>query len=174
MNFCIDLLVKECSRTIVVCWRQGISHETILESSRRIKWTSRNHNWVIGAYWWANTVPHRPPGVPAKAVFLWAPYTGLPGQRRGWWMTCWEETGHDWCRVSDAEGRLEYAGEFISYLHKESVSDDQLGIDAIRTREHKIWVGNALVPLVYLKNGKVLVPAAKYEDGVRLLDQLKQ
>jgi hypothetical protein len=28
---------------------------------------------VIGAYWWANTPPNRPPSIHSKSVWLWAP-----------------------------------------------------------------------------------------------------
>jgi hypothetical protein len=43
---------------------------------------------IVGAFWWANTVPGRPKNVAANAVFLWAPYVGLPAPRRGWWLAC--------------------------------------------------------------------------------------
>jgi hypothetical protein len=54
---------------------------------------------------------------------------------------------------------------------KRLIPADQLKIDAIMTREHKIWVGEALVPLVYLKNGEILIPATKYQEGARALNQ---
>jgi len=44
----------------------------------------------------------------------------------------------------------------------------------MKTRDNKVWVGRALVPLVYLENGDILIPAAKFEDGVRLLQRLEQ
>jgi hypothetical protein len=43
---------------------------------------------IGGAYWWANTPPSRPRGVPSNAVWLWAPYVGLPGPKRGIWLSC--------------------------------------------------------------------------------------
>jgi hypothetical protein len=128
---------------------------------------------VVGAYWWANTVPSRPKGVASNAVFLWAPYVGFPGPRRGWWLGCSEQAGHTRCTLSGVDGKAEYEGEFVPYDRNAAISADQLRIDAIKTREHKVWIGEALVPLVYLDNGEVLIPASKYQEGTRLLDQLK-
>jgi hypothetical protein len=128
---------------------------------------------VVVAYWWANTVPSRPRGVSSNAVFLWAPYVGFPGRRRGWWLACSEQTGNARCTLSGVDGSTEYEGEFVPYDYKSVIPADQLRIDAIKTREHKVWVGEVLVPLVYLDNGAVLIPASKYKEGTRLLDQLK-
>ena len=38
----------------------------------------------------------------------------------------------------------------------------ELQIDASESVDNKVWVGNILVPVVYLKNGKILVPAQRY------------
>jgi hypothetical protein len=128
---------------------------------------------VVGAYWRANTVPSRPRGVSSNAVFLWAPYVGFPGPRRGWWLACSQQARHTRCTLSGVDGDAEYEGEFVPYNRNAAISADQLRIDAIKTREHKVWIGEALVPLVCLDNGEVLIPASKYEEGTRLLDQLK-
>jgi hypothetical protein len=128
---------------------------------------------VVGAYWWTNTVPSRPKGVASNAVFLWAPYVGAPGPRRGWWLGCSEQTGHTRCTLSGVDGNTEYEGEFVPYDHNAAISADQLRIDANKTRENKVWIGEVLVPLVYLDNGEVLVPTSKYQECKRLLDQLK-
>jgi hypothetical protein len=128
---------------------------------------------IAGAYWRANTVPSRPRGVSSTAVFLWAPFVGFPGPRRGWWLACSERSGQVHCMLSGVDGKTEYEGQFAPYNHDATISNDQLRIDAIKTREHKVWIGEALVPLVYLENGQVLIPASKYEEGTRLLNQLK-
>src|SRR3954471_1801267 len=126
---------------------------------------------TIGAFWWAGTVPSRPKGVAADAEFLWAPHVGLFGPRRGWWLSCWEDAAHNRCKLSDVDGNTEYEGEFIPYGDKSPVNADELKIDTEKTRDNKVWVGSALVPLVFLQNGKVLIPASKYEEGARLLQQ---
>src|SRR5712675_1060352 len=125
---------------------------------------------ICGPYWWSNTIPSRPKGVAANAVFLWAPYVGLPESRRGWWLVCWEADARNHCKLDGVDGSLEYEGEFVSYGHKGPVPANQLRINPTKTREHKVWVGDALVPLVYLDNGQILIPASQYEEGKRLLD----
>jgi hypothetical protein len=128
---------------------------------------------VVSAYWWAGTVPSRPNMVAANAVFMWAPYLGVPGPRRGSWLLCWENAGHTRCKLSDVDGKTEYEGEFVPYGDKGPLGADQLKIDPEKSRDLKVWVGRALVPLVYLQNGKVLIPANKYEEGRRLLEHLE-
>lgn len=127
---------------------------------------------IWGAYRWSNTVPRRPKGVRSDAAFLWAPYVGLPAPRRGWWMACWDAgSGHLICKLNNIDGTIEYQGEYIPYGSTTHVAIKSLEIDPIRTRAHKVWIGNALVPLVFLKSGEILIPAASYENGKRLLDQ---
>lgn len=128
---------------------------------------------LVVAYWWAGRIPSRPKGVAANAVFLWAPHVGFPGPRRGWWLSCSEDAGHNRCKLSDVDGNTEYEGEFVPYGDKGPVPADQLKINPEKTRDNKVWIGSALVPLVFLQNGKVLIPASKYEEGARLLEQLK-
>ncbi|MCU1296460.1 MAG: hypothetical protein JWO91_738 [Acidobacteriaceae bacterium] len=70
-------------------------------------------------------------------------------------------------------GNTEYYGKFLPYSGKDVIRTDKLKIDARKTRENTVWIGTELVPLVYLEDGMILIPRAKYEDGVRLLDQLK-
>lgn len=129
---------------------------------------------VVVAYWWTSRVPSRPPEVRADAVFLWAPAVGLPAPRRGDWLACWEENGETLCQLSDIDGSMEYEGEFIPYTHKGPIPTGELRIDLMKTRRNKVWVGKALVPLVCLENGDILIPASKYEEGVRLLQRLEQ
>ena len=126
---------------------------------------------TIGAFWWARTVPGRPKGVAVNAAFLWAPHVGLPGPRRGWWLSCSDDAGHDRCKLSDVDGNTEYEGEFVPFGDKTPIPADELKIDPEKTSDNKVWIGSALVPLVVLENGKVLIPASKYEEGARLLQQ---
>jgi hypothetical protein len=126
---------------------------------------------LVGAYWWAGTVPSRPKTAAANAVFLWAPHVGFPGPRRGWWLSCSDDNGHNRCKLSDVDGNTEYEGEFVPFGDKTPVPADELKIDPEKTSDNKLWIGSALVPLVVLQNGKILVPAGKYEEGVRLLQQ---
>lgn len=122
------------------------------------------------AYRWTNTVPKRPKGVSQDAVFLWAPYVGLPAPRRGWWFNCWEEDGHNKCRLSEIDGNVLFEGEFRPYSGPGPLANSQLRIDPEKSREHRIWVGDVLVPLAYLQSGEVLIPAGAYEDGRKLIE----
>src|SRR5882724_9635294 len=72
------------------------------------------------------------------------------------------------CALSDIDGTLKYEGEFLPYVA--GVAVGKLDIDAEKAREYKIWVGDALVPIVYLKNGEILIPSSRYEEGKRILD----
>ncbi len=128
---------------------------------------------LVLAYWWAGRIPSQPKGVATNAVFLWAPHVGFPGPRRGWWLSCSDDAGHNRCKLSDVDGNTEYEGEFLPYGDNGPVPADQLKIDTEKTSDNKVWIGSALVPLVFLQNGRVLIPAGKYEEGARLLEQLK-
>ena len=124
-----------------------------------------------GAYWWTSRVPSRPAAIRADAAFLWAPAVGLPAPRRGSWLSCWEESEHILCQLNNIDGRLEYRGEFIGYWEKGRIAPSELKIDPGKTRDDTVWVGDALVPLVYLQSGEILVPATKYDESVRLLQE---
>jgi hypothetical protein len=134
---------------------------------------------ILGAYWWANIPPSRPRELSANAVWLWAPSVGLPAPKRGIWLACWNGS-HDGkcrCKTIDKDGRTLYEGMFLPYRQERPVSGSDLTINIEQTQQHHIDQGiflqGELVPLVYLKNGDVLIPAAKYEDGRRSLDALQ-
>jgi hypothetical protein len=50
------------------------------------------------------------------------------------------------------------------------VPGNELNIDSEKTTDHKVWVGNTLVPLVYLRNGDILIPLESYDAGLRALE----
>jgi hypothetical protein len=125
----------------------------------------------FGAYLWSRTPPSRPKGIASTAVFLWAPNVGVPAPRRGWWLWCRYETNdRDYCTLSDIDGHAQYDGEFIVYGTKAAVAGSELKIDPEKSIDHKVWVGNTLVPLVYLRNGDVLIPKESYDAGVKALE----
>lgn len=127
---------------------------------------------IVGGYWWSNTTPNRPSTVPNGAVFLRAPATGAPGPPRGQWLACWESNGHILCSLSSKNGSTEFEGEFVPYRGEVTVPADQLKINLSKTTNEKsIWSGNTWVPLIFLDNGEVLIPVAKYEEGKRIIDQ---
>jgi hypothetical protein len=123
----------------------------------------------FGPFWWSTRTPQRPAIVAKDAVFLWAPHVGLPAPRRGWWLSCRCDAGRDYCRLSDILGNTEYDGEFITFGTQTAEPGNELTIDPKKSTEHKIWVGDKLVPLVYLKNGDILIPRESYSAGARAL-----
>ena len=128
--------------------------------------------FFVASYWSAR-VPSRPKGVSSDAVFLWAPAVGFPAPRRGSWLSCSEQDQHDLCTLSNIEGGTEYEGEFVRYGDRGVVPAAQLRIDPDKSRRDAVWIGSALVPLIYLQDGEILVPASKYEDAVRLVNSRK-
>ena len=124
---------------------------------------------MIAAFWWAGLVPNRPKAVNVDSVFLWAPHVGWPAAKRGSWLFCWYSEGKDFCELSDIHGDTEFQGEFLPYKSASALRSDQLRIDSDKSSDRKVWVGSELIPLVYLQNGDILIPASNYKDGLRLL-----
>jgi|SRR5664280_904329 len=126
----------------------------------------------IWIYWLSGVTPRRPKTVAADAVFLWAPAVGFPGglPRRGDWLSCsLNRDGRNRCKLSDIDGKTEYEDEFVSYSNRGSLPADELHIDPIKSREHQVWIGEALVPLIYLRSGEILIPMNAYEQGTAVL-----
>jgi hypothetical protein len=123
---------------------------------------------IIAAFWWAGVTPGRPRSLPADAVFLWAPYRGIPKAIKGVWLNCRQDAkGRDRCRVSKEDGTLMYEDEFIPYGQAAPVPASGLKIDPERSREYMLGVRGGFAPLVYLTGGHVLIPASRYEEGAR-------
>jgi hypothetical protein len=133
---------------------------------------------IVGAYWWSNTFPKRPPDVSANAVFLWAGSVGLPSPRRGNWVECWVDQidKANVCRFTDMAGHVYYEGAFLPDRGNGLIPPHDL---RIRSRFTSDWapivpVGNTYVPLLCLQNGRVLIPKENYLEGKQKLDQLRQ
>lgn len=71
--------------------------------------------------------------------------------------------------MTSLKGETEYEGTFAEYPTKHAIPSGQLKIDPERSRDHKVWIDGALVPIVYLRNGSVLVPTEAYEQAVQTL-----
>jgi hypothetical protein len=77
------------------------------------------------------------------------------------------------CTVSEIDGSTKYEGEFIPYHTGVIGVRDALKIDPIKSRQLGVWVDHKNVPLVYLTNGEILIPASNYDEGRQLVDTEK-
>lgn len=132
---------------------------------------------IIGAYWWSHVPPRRPKDVPADAVFLWAGHLGLPAPKHGTWIECWTDTanGVNKCRLTEMDGTPGYEGVFLADTGKNPVPESDLKIEVEPTSDVTRWVrldGLRGAPLVFLKNGTVLIPEDAYQDGMAKLKHL--
>jgi len=134
---------------------------------------------VVGAYWWSNTPPKRPSDVSANAVFLWAGHLGLPAPKHGTWIACWTDAanGANKCRLTEMDGAPGYEGIFLPDTGRNPVPESDLKIEAEPTSDVTHWVslgGLRGAPLVFLKDGTVLIPKDAYQDGMAKLEHLRQ
>ncbi len=134
---------------------------------------------IAGAYWWANVPPTRPRNVSANAVFLWAGHLGLPAPKYGTWIECWTElaSGVNKCKLTEMDGTPRYQGGFLADTGKMPVPQADLKIEGEPTSDSTHWVrldGLRGAPLVFLKDGTVLVPKEGYQEGMATLEHLRQ
>jgi hypothetical protein len=134
---------------------------------------------IAGAYWWSNVPPRRPSDVSSTAVFLWAGHLGLPAPKHGTWLECWT----DWkipankCRLTEMDGTRAFEGNFLADTGVTPVSEPELQILSEQTSQSvDLWVrvNGQLVPLVFLRNGTVLIPSDAYQEGMTKLEEFRR
>jgi hypothetical protein len=128
---------------------------------------------IFAAYWWANTPPNRPRGLAAGAVWLWAPAVGLPAPKRGMWVSCMinPDDRRPYCQMNDKKGQLLYRGPFAPQTAKAMKTVGPMEIDVQKMDfELSVFIESALVPLVVIKDCEVLIPAAAFERGLKVLN----
>jgi len=134
---------------------------------------------IWGAYWWSNTPPRRPSNVSSSAVFLPAGHLGLPAPKHGTWIECWfvESPMVNRCRLTEMDGARLYEGEFVASDGKSAVQNEDLRIQVEPTSNVNHWIrieGFLSAPLVFLKNGTVLIPKDVYAEGASKLEYLRK
>jgi hypothetical protein len=134
---------------------------------------------VTGAYWWSNTPPKRPHDVSAGAVFLWAGHLGLPASKHGTWLECWTDSkvAENRCRLTEMNGTRSFDGAFLADMGSNPVPQSELEVLSEQTSQSvDLWVRvkGQLVPLIFLKNGRVLIPSDAYQEGIAKLQHLRQ
>lgn len=132
---------------------------------------------IVGSYWWSNVPPRHPKGVSAHAVFLWAGHLGLPAPKHGTWIQCWADMakGVNTCKLTEMDGTPGYEGIFLVDTGRNPVPESDLKIESEPTSDVTHWVhldGLRGAPLVFLKNGTVLIPKDAYQDGMAELKHL--
>lgn len=140
----------------------------------------------IVTIWWYSFPPKRPNSVSPNAVFIWGLPVGLPAPKRGNWVNCWFDPKEnvDECRVASVNGALLYQGPFLPYQGQTPVPENELAVDSkttsqngpeqvdfIATSEESSDPGVQVVPLLFLWNGNVLIPAKAYQAGKEQLDE---
>ena len=107
-----------------------------------------------------------PKDMPHDANFVQTGYDVAHNEVQGQWIACRadQEQGNDFCRVTDPKGTVVYQGAFAPYDYPVQLSNDQLRIANIKS---SIWVNGPAeqgpVPVIPLKNGKLLVPVQDRE-----------
>ena len=132
---------------------------------------------VIGGFglWWVGRRPNRPTSLPANAVYLESGV--VPFKLRstpGTWVGCWYELADqaDRCRLTDENGKIEYEDIFLPYDGRAPVPESALIFDSHLTGLQ--WTGSyekrIRVPVIYLTNGRILLPRAIFEDAKRKVE----
>jgi hypothetical protein len=136
--------------------------------------------------WWEKQPPPRPTHLPSTAVY----YRGLALpfiiNKNGDWVYCWFDTtqNSDRCRVTFVDGTLLFQGVFLPYRRQTPVPRDELLIDPemMNTAQEQVEVdasieestvpGMCVVPLVFLRNGEILIPEKAYTSEKKRLDEV--
>lgn len=136
--------------------------------------------YYLGLAWWSTIPPKRPSNVSPNAVFLLAPpaLAFLPQSKQGDWLNCRLDSQQnvDRCSMNDAAGRSEYEGVFSPSQGSAPVPDGALKIDVKATENRVQWIffNEHMMPMVYLQNGTILLPAEDYDAAKQKLERVQQ
>ncbi len=119
--------------------------------------------------WWATIPPTRPKNIPSGSVFATILSGGfiLPLPKHGDWLYCWldqERMVNRW-QMTATEGKLEYEGEFTPSDESGQIAQADLVIDRKATGSRLQWVyfREEILPIIHLRNGKILIPVEASE-----------
>jgi len=121
---------------------------------------------VLALYWWSNTPPNRPRNVSNDAVWIWASKGPLPSPKAGKWITCFvsDMTSGVQCDVWEKSGKRVFSGPFLSHQARAYQRQQHLIIDLRVTGS--LWASidskGTSIPIVYLRNEDILIPANEY------------
>ena len=109
--------------------------------------------------WWSS-IPHepkRPSAVPENAVWI-------AESKSGQWVLCQVKEYGDkaQCTIWDYSGIVAYSGAFKTYKDSTLTPNKRLDINTQRTGEPRIFIHNVFVPVIFLTDHKILIPAEAY------------
>lgn len=116
----------------------------------------------------------RPANISSKGVFLEVGVVPFKFSTHGDWLECWKDTAinMDRCKYTDEKGAVRFEDFVLPYEGVSPVPEGELVIDAGRTTSFHYGVTdkNIRLPLIYLKNGRILLPQSDYEWGKKIVD----
>jgi hypothetical protein len=124
--------------------------------------------------WWGSRPPKRPANISSKGVFLEVGVVPFKFSTHGDWLECWKDTGvnMDRCKYTDEKGAVRFEDFVLPYEGVSPVPEGELVVDAQRTKSfhYSVTDKNIRFPLIYLKNGQILLPQSDYEWGKKIVD----
>jgi hypothetical protein len=121
----------------------------------------------MATYWWLS-IPHdpkRPATVPKEAVWI-----GI--HKGGEWTLCGVKEYGDTaqCTMWGWHGTLDYQGDFKTYKESPLSPNKRLDINTQLSSTKEVFIHGEFVPIIYLTNHKILIPAEAYS---RVIDENK-
>ena len=119
-------------------------------------------------------IPRRPANISSSGVFLEVGVVPFKLSTHGDWLECWKDDGAnmDRCRYTDEKGAVYYEDFVLPYEGISPAPAGELVIDPARTRSFHYGVTdkNFRFPLIFLRNGQILLPQSDYERGKQNVD----
>ena len=124
--------------------------------------------------WWGSRIPKRPANISSRGVFLEVGVVPFKLSTHGDWLECWndEKANLDRCRYTDEKGTVYFEDFVLPYEGISPVPEKELIIDPVRTSSFHYGVTDKDLrfPLIFLRNGEILLPQSDYEWGKQIVD----
>jgi hypothetical protein len=124
--------------------------------------------------WWGSRFPKRPANISPRGVFLEVGSVPFKLSTHGDWLECWkdEKANVDRCKYTDEKGVVYFEDFVLPYEGISPVPEEELVIDTGRTRgfHYGVTDKNIRFPLIFLRNGQILLPQSDYERGKQNVD----
>jgi hypothetical protein len=119
-------------------------------------------------------VPPRPANISSRGVFLEVGVVPFKLSTHGDWLECWKDDAANMnrCRYTDEKGAVYFEDFVLPYEGVSPVPAGELVIDPVRTGSFHYGVTdkNLRFPLIFLRNGQILLPQSDYEWGKQTVD----